>query len=78
MYWFLEKTEEDDVKAVYRYGKKEDALNGVVCFYKNPRQAESVRLADGETEKGFEFFLCNVWRILIKEEYPDKRLVAIG
>ena len=78
MVWFLEKKEDDEKKAVYNYGKRPEALGGVVCFYKNPAQAERITPLEQESEKGFLFFIRSVWDILVEENYPEKRTVAIG
>ncbi len=78
MWWFLKKQKEDDSKIVYAYGAQTKECTGEIEFNKETKMCNVLTIADGDTEKGAKWLLPHFYRIVLEENAPLERQIAIG
>ena len=78
MWWQLKKIAENDNEIVYGYGYESHVISGRVRIDKNTERIVLEKLADNDTESGFDRFGPHIWRVCFKEGAPEDRMVAIG
>ncbi|MCI5679272.1 MAG: hypothetical protein MR278_04755 [Bacteroidales bacterium] len=78
MWWYISKLYDTDTEIVYAYGLETKEATGEIRYLKETKEFECVRLADGDSERGYDFFLPHLYRAITKEHAPDERQIAIG
>lgn len=77
MWWYYKKLIDDEQKAIYQYGYTTKEVSGQLVYDKLKHDYQVLKAADGDTDKGAVWALSHLPK-LIREGFPDKRIVAIG
>ena len=79
MWWFVRKIYDDAEKVVYSYGFETTAQSGEVEFDRKTQIFTLLKSADNDNEKiAVNFLFRHLYRIIIEENCPDERQIAIG
>ena len=78
MWWYILKLNDTDTEIVYTYGLETKKVTGEIRYFKETEEFECVKLADGDNEIGYGYFLPHLYRAITKENAPDERQIAIG
>ena len=78
MWWFLKKIRDDDIVS-YQYGAATKVLSGQIDFDKRTKEFNVVKVADNDTMKAVSRFLLeHIYHIIVHENCPSERQIAIG
>lgn len=79
MWWFVKKIADNADKVIYSYGFETKEQSGTVEFNKKAEKFSLTKLADGDNEKiASRFLFRQLYRIIIEENCPNERQIAIG
>ncbi|MBQ7759313.1 hypothetical protein [Anaerotignum sp.] len=78
MWWYIKKIEDTENYIVYAYGLEAKEVSGQILFDRKIEKFECLRLADGDTVKGYEHLLPHLYRVITREGAPTEKQIAIG
>ena len=78
MWWYIVKQNDTDTEIVYAYGLETKEVTGEIRYSKKTEEFECVKLANGDTERGYAVLLPHLYRVITKENAPKERQIAIG
>ena len=78
MWWYLVKEKDEDNKVIYNYGRETKVLSGKIMYDRETETFQCLKLADNDSNFEYEYLLPHVHRIIINENAPYERQIAIG
>jgi hypothetical protein len=79
MLWYFKKMYEDDKIIRYSYSPETKLFDGIVEYNKATSEFELIRSSENDYgKKHIDRMLHHLWRIIVKENAPDYRMVATG
>ena len=78
MWWYLKIKNISSDTVTYTYGRETKEQSGEIIFDKITEQFSIIKLALNDTQRSAEKLLPHLYRVIVKENCPSERLVAIG
>lgn len=78
MWWYIKKVVDTDKYVIYAYGLETREVSGQIRFDRKTEEFECLKLADGDTERGYEYLLPHLYRAIVRDGAPHEKQIAIG
>ena len=78
MWWYLVKEKDEGNIVIYNYGRETKVLSGKIMFDRGTGDFQCLKLADNDSNFEYEYLLPHIQHIIIKENAPNERQIAIG
>lgn len=79
MFWYLVKISEDENTIIYSYGFDSREQTGEFSYNKKTKEIEITKLADEDSDIIVKkFFIPHIYKVIIDENAPAKRMIAIS
>ena len=78
MWWYLVKEKDEDNKVIYNYGRETKVLSGKIMYDRETGIFQCLKLADNDSNFEYAYLLPHVHRIIINENAPYEKQIAIG
>ncbi len=79
MWWFLKKIQDRKDYVVYAYGRETKDVSGRIRFDKSTLTGTVEQAAENDTvNMATRFLLPHIYRVVVKENCPSERQIAIG
>ena len=78
MWWWVEKEEETEDAAIYKYGVESQEATGKILLDKTTNDIVRIKLADNDYDELYRVFAGLARWVIPKEGYPQVKSIAIG
>ena len=78
MWWYLVKEKDDGNEIIYNYGRETRVISGKIMYDREKEAFQCLKLADNDSDFEYEYLLPHIQHIIIKENAPNERQIAIG
>lgn len=78
MWWYILKMTDFNSEVVYAYGLETKNPTGKIRFDRKTEEFKCLKLADGDTERGYEYLLPHLYRAIVRDGAPHEKQIAIG
>ena len=79
MWWYVKKICDNNEKVVYSYGFETRNQSGEVEYNRKDQSFKLVKLAENDSDKCVTRFLFrHLYHVIVQENCPNERLIAIG